>query len=210
MHFWSDWLTVAIVGTLVVLAPGPNIAIIIRNSLLYSRRAAAWTAIGLTAGNLVHITYCLVGIAVLVSRSILLFNALKWLGAAYLVFVGIQSLRAKPEAASDAAAPARQDLSAWRAFRSGILTDLLNPKATLFFLALFTQVIRPETPQAVQAIFGITPPVIEVAWSAAVIGFLSQDAVRRKFLGASHWVTRAMGGVFIALGIRLALVHSTE
>jgi len=210
MQFWSDWLTVAIVGTLVVLAPGPNFAILVHNSLLYSRRAAAWTAVGLTAGNLVHITYCLVGIAVLVSHSILLFNTLTWLGAAYLVFIGVQCLRAKPEAHAGATAPLRRDLSPWLAFRSGLLTDLLNPKVTLFFLSLFTQVIRPETPLGLQAMYGLTPPVIELMWSVAVIGFLTQDVVRRRFLRISHWVTRMMGGAFIALGVRLAFVRASE
>jgi len=210
MHFWSDWLTVAAVGTLVVLAPGPNFAIVVRNSLVYSRRVAMWTALGLTAGNAVHITYCLIGIAVIVSQSILLFNAVKWLGAAYLVYLGIQSLRAKPEAGPQDSAPARQTLTRRQAFRSGLLTDLLNPKATLFFLSLFTQVIRPETPTWLQAIYGSTPPLIELGWSAVVVLVLTQQAVRQRFFGISHWLTRAMGGVFIALGVRLALVRASE
>lgn len=210
MSVLSDWLTVAIVGLLVVLAPGPNFAIVVRNSLLYSRRSGGWTALGLTAGNAVHIAYCLLGIAVLVSQSILLFNAVKWLGAAYLIYVGLQSLRAKRETEPVAGVTAGRDVTSWQAFRSGLLTDLLNPKATLFFLALFTQVIRHETPLWLQVLYGSTPPLIELAWSGVVILFLTQAGVRRRFLGASHWVTRAMGGAFIALGVRLALVQASE
>jgi threonine/homoserine/homoserine lactone efflux protein len=92
--FMAGWLTVFLVGCLAVMSPGPNMAMALKNSLAHSRRAGVSTAAGLALGDAMHVSYCLVGIAVVISRSILLFDAIKWVGAAYLVYVGVRSLRA--------------------------------------------------------------------------------------------------------------------
>ena len=163
-----------------------------------------FTAVGLAAGNLVHATYCLVGIGLVISRSIVLFNAIKWLGAAYLIYIGIRSLGAKPHA-EDAPDRARErGMSRAAAVRSGFLTNLLNPKVTLFFLALFTQIIEPGTPLPARALYGLTMVGLEFGWFAVVALLVSRHAVRRRFLRVSHWIERATGAVLIALGARLA------
>ncbi len=87
--FLAGWLTVVAVGSLAVMTPGANMAMTLRNSLAHTRRAGVGTAAGLALGDAVHVGYCLVGVAVVISRSILLFNAIKWLGAAYLIYVGV-------------------------------------------------------------------------------------------------------------------------
>lgn len=84
MSFFTDWLTVFSLGLIAVISPGPDFALTLRNSLAYSRQAGICTAMGITVGHIVHATYCLVGIGAIISRSILLFNIIKWLGAAYL------------------------------------------------------------------------------------------------------------------------------
>ncbi|MEL6137565.1 MAG: LysE family translocator [Cyanobacteria bacterium J06628_6] len=96
MTFWAGWLTVFAVGLVAVVTPGPDFALTLRSALAYSRRAGVFTAVGIGLGNTVHATYSLVGIGALISQSILLFNALKLLGAAYLIYLGIKSLGAKP------------------------------------------------------------------------------------------------------------------
>jgi threonine/homoserine/homoserine lactone efflux protein len=95
--FLEDWLTVLVVATLGMVSPGPNFAITIKNSLLHSRLAGMWTALGVAVGNLVHVVFRLLGIALIVSQSILLFNALKWFGVAYLAYIGLKSLLARRE-----------------------------------------------------------------------------------------------------------------
>ena len=95
MPFLGDWPTIFIAGCLVIMAPSPNFFLTVRHGLTQSRRAGLLTALGVALGDAVHITFWLVGIGVLISRSILLFNTLKWLGAIYLVYIGIQSLNAK-------------------------------------------------------------------------------------------------------------------
>jgi threonine/homoserine/homoserine lactone efflux protein len=95
-------------------------------------------------------------------------------------------------------------MGALAAVRSGIFTSLLNPKVTLFFLALFTQVVRPETPLLAKAVYGLTVVGIEFGWFALVALLVSTRTVKRRFDAVSHWIERATGALLVALGVRLA------
>ena len=208
MHL-SEWLTVLIIGWFVVITPGPNMAIVIQNSLIHSRSAGVYTAGGLALGNLIHITYCLVGIGFLISKSILLFNVVKWLGAGYLIYLGIKSLRAQPHPSLN-----QSDISPLftgrSALRTGFLTDLLNPKATLFFLALFTQIIRPGTPLLAQIVYGITIVALEFVCFVILASVIGHHSVRQRVEAVSHLIERITGIVLIALGVRVAFARSTQ
>ncbi|MFK0274953.1 LysE family transporter [Ensifer sp. NPDC090286] len=119
-----------------------------RNSLLLSRRAGVLTALGIAVGVWVHVAYTLLGVGLLIRQSLLLFTLLKLVGAAYLIWLGIQMLRAKQaEEAALAAPPALSDLGA---LRMGFLTNALNPKTTIFVVSLFMQVVEPTTALPVQ------------------------------------------------------------
>ncbi|MDD2851458.1 MAG: LysE family transporter [Desulfuromonadaceae bacterium] len=205
----SEWLTVLVIGWFVVITPGPNMAIVIRNSLIHSRSAGVYTAGGLAFGNLIHITYCLVGIGLLISKSILLFNIVKWLGAGYLIYLGIKSLRAQPHL-SFIQADISPSFTGLSALRTGILTDLLNPKATLFFLALFTQIIRPGTPLLAQIVYGTTIVVLEFGCFAILAVIIGHHTVRQRVEAVSHWIERVTGIVLIVLGVRVAFSTSTR
>ena len=207
MSFWAEWATVAFVGLLAVASPGPNQAMTIRNSLA-SRRAGVMTAIGVALGTAVHAFYCILGIAVVVAQSIALFSMLKYAGAAYLIYIGIRSLRARRRDRLGEAAPP-DPIGATAAFFSGLLTDVLNPKVTLFFLALFTQVIRPDTPLAAQIVYGATMVALEFLWCAALALVVGHRRVRARFERIAHWIERAMGGVLVALGLRLAFARAS-
>jgi RhtB (resistance to homoserine/threonine) family protein len=207
VSFWAEWATVAFVGLLAVASPGPNQAMTIRNSLA-SRRAGVMTAVGVALGNAVHAFYCILGIAVVVAQSITLFSLLKYAGAAYLIYIGIKALRAPRHDGIGEAAPP-ESIGAAAALGSGLLTDLLNPKVTLFFLALFTQVIRPDTPVAAQVVYGATMVALELLWCAALALVIGHRSVRVRFERIAHWIERAMGGVLVALGLRLAFARAS-
>ena len=207
MEFFTDWLAVLVVGFFAVSAPGPDFAITLRNSLVFSRRAGIMTALGIAAGLNFHIAYSVVGIGLIISKSLLLFNVIKWIGAAYLVYVGVRSLLAKKNQAQDETEAAPAELSGAAAFWMGFLTNVLNPKVALFFLALFTQVIRTETPPVVQALFGFTVLGEALIWFPLVALLVSHHEVRRRLITVTHWIERAFGVVFVALGLRLAFVQ---
>lgn len=208
-HLWSDWWAVFAFGWVAVMTPGPDTAMILRNSLVLSRRAGACTAAGIALGMCVHTALALLGIGVLIAQSLLLFTLVKWAGAAYLIVVGWRALSgARRMAVAGAGAPAPAGLGAMTAFRLGLLTNLLNPKAPLLFLAVFTQIVYAGTPLEAQAAYGLTIAAIALGWYTLLTTVLTQRAVRARLASGLHWVERIAGGVFIALGVRLALTRA--
>ena len=203
--YWTEFLTVALIHLLAVASPGPDFAIVVRESVAHGRRAGTWTALGVGAGIFVHVAYSLLGIGLIVSQSIMLFNALKWAAAAYLLYIGIKALRARPAdpVAAEAALMAGER-SPRGAFVTGFVTNGLNPKATLFFLSLFTVVIDPHTPLTVQAGYGVYLACATAAWFSLVALLFSQRRVRAGFARMGHWFDRLMGAVLVGLGIKLA------
>ena len=206
MDYGGEFLTVVVVHLLAVASPGPDFAMVLRQSLVAGRKAALWTSVGIGAGILVHVAYTLLGLGLIISQSLQLFNLLKLAGAAYLLYIGWKSLRAAPESADSPAVVAQQQgYPVSRALRIGFLTNALNPKATLFFLALFSVIIRPDTPQLVQAGYGLYMSIATGIWFCGLSLVLTQQRVRRGFARFGHWAERLMGAALIGLGIRLAL-----
>ncbi|VXB64467.1 Resistance to homoserine/threonine (RhtB) family protein [Pseudomonas sp. 8AS] len=206
--YWAEFLTVALIHLLAVASPGPDFAIVVRESVAHGRRAGTWTALGVGTGIFVHVGYSLLGIGLIVSQSIVLFNALKWLAAAYLFYIGIKALRARPAVAGALEALGEvAERSPRSAFMTGFITNGLNPKATLFFLSLFTVVIDPHTPLPVQAGYGVYLAAATALWFCLVALLFSQARVRAGFTRLGHWFDRLMGAVLVGLGVKLAFTE---
>ena len=202
--YWAEFLTVALIHLLAVASPGPDFAVVVRESVTHGRRAGTWTAFGVGTAIFLHVGYSLLGIGLIVSQSIMLFNALKWLAAAYLIYIGFKALRAKPAAAGEAIQVSSVERTPRAAFVAGFMTNGLNPKATLFFLSLFTVVINPHTPLLVQAGYGVYLALATGLWFCLVAMLFSQARVRAGFARMGHWFDRTMGAVLIALGVKIA------
>lgn len=204
-----QWMLLVTVFGAAVMAPGPDFVMAVRNAVLYSRRAGILTAIGFAAGFCIHMAYTVIGIAALIAQSVFIFSLIKYAGAAYLFYIGIKALRSKgfdgPVIGDDKAAG---NYTNGQALRDGFLTNLLNPKATLFCLAVFTQFVTPETPLGVQLAFAATCVAMVAGWFSLVAVILTQRTVRRKFLSAAGWIDRLCGALFIGLGIKLALAKA--
>lgn len=204
--YWVEFGKVALAHALAVASPGPDFAIVLKQSLLHGRRTALWTSVGIGTGILLHITYSLLGFALLVRSSEFWFSLVKYAGAAYLAWVGIQALRARPRDPAVAAADSRPQPKPRGAFVTGFLTNALgNPKATLFFLALFTVVISPATPRLVQAAYGVWMAVATAGWFCFVSIVFADERVRGRFLRYGHWIDRALGVVFLGFALSLIL-----
>ncbi len=155
-------------------------------------------------------TYSLFGIALIISQSLLLFNIIKYIGAAYLIYIGVQSLRSKKaQQTQNVAVPHKErDVSPLRAVRMGFLTNVLNPKATLFFLALFTQVIDPATSLIVKVAYGLEMSIVTALWFSIVAVFMTQPMIRKRFIGVKHYIERFFGAILIGLGVKVAFSAS--
>lgn len=208
---WA-WATVAAVGMAAVASPGPDFLIVARNSLAGGRSAGIATAFGIVTALCVHVGVGVLGLSLIFARSATAFAIAKYLGAAYLIFLGIQALwSARPGQASglrhdDGSKP----LGLANAYRTGVLTNLLNPKAALFFLALFTQVINPDTPIWVKSAFGLTIMLEALLWFSLTAAVLSTPKLRAAYSRIGHWLDRIAGAFFLALGVRLFLADAAE
>lgn len=208
MNLLPEFLAVAVIHLLAVMSPGPDFIMISRNSLVYSRKVGVYSAIGLGLGILVHVTYSLVGIGFIISKSIFLFSILKFLGAGYLIYIGYKCLKTKPQKETAAQPREERSISKFTAIRMGFFTNVLNPKATLFFFALFTQVINPATPKLMQVAYGVEMSVMTFVWFACVAVILSHRLIRTRFTSFQHYFEMTFGVILIALGVKVALSSS--
>lgn len=202
------WLFV-VAGLLLNITPGPDIAYIVARSAALGWRGGAVAALAISAGCFVHIAAAALGVSALIAASALAFSLLKWIGAAYLVYVGITMLLA---GAAEAKAPAVRVEKATplrTVFWQGFLTNALNPKVALFFLAFLPQFIRTDAPSKPLAFvaLGLVFNLNGTIWNFAVAAFAARLAATRPYARAQAWLQRAIGGLFILLGLRLALTE---
>ncbi len=207
MNYLPQILTVAGIHLLAVMSPGPDFILITKNALTHSRKSGIYSALGLGFGILTHVIYCLAGIGVLISRSILIFNTIKILGAIYLIYIGIKAITSTAKS-KNLDFKQTTDLSSSKSFKMGYITNVTNPKATLFILSLFTLVISPSTPLAMKIIMGIEMSVVTFLWFSFLSYIVSHRLVRQRFAKVQHPIERFMGGALILLGIKVALSHS--
>jgi len=208
MHeFLYTFLTVASLHLMAVMTPGPDFAVVTKNALVYPRRLALYTSLGIALGIAVHCTYCVLGLAIVISKSIIMFNIIKYLGAAYLVYLGVKIWlpHKKLIASSTTDTKISPTISTWQALKEGFLCNLLNPKATLFTLGLFTLAIRPDMAWWEKSFFGIWMVVITFLWFAFISTVITNPSVRAKILRAQPIITKIMGVFLIIFGIELAI-----
>lgn len=200
-----EFLIVAGLHLMAVMSPGPDFLMITKMSMAYSRKIGIYGAIGVGAGILVHVTYSLLGIALIISKSIVLFNTIKILGALYLIYIGVQALRSKKsDIEIDEVQKEKKEISHFQAFKMGFLVNVLNPKATLFFLALFTQVISTSTPLGIKILYGAEMSIVTALWFSLVVLFFTHHKVVKVYSNIKHYLDRVFGVMLIGLGIKVA------
>lgn len=201
----NSLLGLAGIVLIAVISPGPDFAVVVRNSLIYSRKTGLLTALGIALGVLIHITYTLTGLGLMVQKNIWLFLCLKYVGAGYLMVLGIRGLRAKKHSLHLGALAHQPDISALSAVRMGFLTNALNVKSMLFFISLFSAMIRPDVPLPIMLAYGLIIFLVTWLWFTFLSLCLSGKRSRKIFGNISHWIERFTGAVLLGLGIKLLL-----
>jgi len=202
-------LTIMGIHVLAVMSPGPDLAYVIKESLTHGRGAGFFAAVGLGAGILLHCAYSILGLGLIISQSIVLFSILKYMSAAYLIYIGIKGLltkRVTPTTHSDVHKSLQKGdkRSIVQQISGGFFCNALNPKATVFFLMVFSQIINPTTPLWVQAGYAIIMGIQTMLWFSVISFIISHGSVRGFLQHSMHWVERTMGAVLIALGLKVA------
>lgn len=207
--FLLPFLTVALLHFLAVVSPGPDFAILIKTALTQSRKTAIFTAAGIALGVSIHATYCILGLAIVIAKSVILFNVFKYLGAAYFIYIGIQGLLNKTVAnkANITLTTGAEASSNIVAMKKGFLCNVLNPKATLFFLGLFTLVVNPDTPLFIQGLYGVEMIFITFLWFSFLAIVITHPHIKTRLVRIQHYITKFMGGLLVLFGIKLAILE---
>ncbi len=197
-----------VAGILLNLTPGPDVLYIVANALRSGARAGMVAAIGITAGCFVHIFAAAIGVSALMAASATAFTVLKWAGAAYLVYVGLRMLLSRTPAPENLSAASNETAPALKAiFLRGFLTNALNPKVALFFLAFVPQFIAPDVDNKPLAflllglLFNFNALWVNFGWALAAAWLAARmTAVQRGI----QWLERAAGLMFVGFGLKLA------
>jgi len=204
------WLFI-LSGLLLNITPGPDTAYIIGRSLQLGWRGGAAAVSGISVGCLVHVFGAAIGLSALLMASSAAFTVLKWAGAAYLLFTGVQMLLSRSRPLADTASLGSDQTSLARVFWQGALTNVLNPKVALFFLAFLPQFVAAESSHKTLAFLALGLIFITsgTLWCFAIAAFAARAAGRiRRSAGAMAWINRTLGGLFVYLGIRVAMLEA--
>lgn len=196
-----EFLMVMGITILAVISPGADFAIVTRNSYLYGRCVGVLTSIGIACGVLVHVTYTLIGVAIILKYAPNFLTYIKYLGACYLIYLGIKTFLQKPVTDQDASTA----IGKWQAFRYGFFTNALNPKTTLFVVSTFTQLVSPTTPESILIGYGLFMSLAHFVWFALVALVFSHQRLRAKMLRQQVLVNRVIGVILTLLGVSLLM-----
>ncbi len=204
-------------GWLLNLTPGPDVFYIATHALRSGVRAGIVAGLGITAGCFVHVAAAALGVGALLATSATAFSVLKWVGAAYLVWMGVRMLRARPggglaavarAAGAPAGAAAPDAAPPRKVFLGGFWTNVLNPKVALFFLAFVPQFIAPGAENKALAfvllgtLFNLNAIPVNVGWALGAAWMARRVSLVQRRM---HWLDRAAGAMFVGFGIKLAL-----
>ncbi|MGJ8628144.1 MAG: LysE family translocator [Sulfitobacter sp.] len=200
------WLTFVAASTALLLIPGPTVLLVLSYALSKGRSVAVASAAGVAVGDLIAMTASLLGLGALVLASATLFVALKWAGAAYLIWLGVKLIRSAPSDGLDVVGAA--DVNAQQVFGHAAAVTALNPKSIAFFIAFVPQFIRADAPLLPQFVILIATFVSLAALNAFAYALLA-DRLRRVIARPSiiTWITRAGGAALIGMGVLTATLR---
>ncbi len=203
------WLFI-ISGLLLNITPGPDTAYIVGRSIQLGWRGGVVAVLGIEAGCTLHVFAAAIGLSALLAASSAAFTLVKWAGAVYLCFIGVKMLLARPPMPATAAANEAGAISMRQVFVQGALSNALNPKVALFFLAFLPQFVAADSPHkaAAFALLGLIFMFNGTLWCLGVALFTARAAGRiRKSGRILAWINRGLGGLFCYLGVRVAMTE---
>ncbi|MCW8442656.1 LysE family translocator [Fluoribacter gormanii] len=188
-----------------MISPGPDFILVTKNALFYPKRQALATAFGIVTGCLFHATYCILGLAFIITQSIVLYTTIKYAGACYLIYLGLKGLKSKQSLAIHQDLSTMKNITTSKAYIEGVLCNALNPKLAVFLLSLFTQFVSINASMGDKALVaGVFIAESALYWPLLVL-FLQSNKVRMIFANFQAVLSRLFGGLLVYIGIRVML-----
>lgn len=203
-----ELIAVALITILATISPGPDFAMVTRNSYLHGRSAGLFAALGIAFGVQLHVFYTMFGIGFIIANSPSLFTVIKMAGALYLMVIGWKTFTNKSKLVIDL--HAEKSVSSFNMIGHGFLTNALNPKTTLFVISTYTQVVQPATPLTIQFGYGLFMSATHFFWFALVAVFFSQHALRSRMVSHQGVIDKVIGAILLGLGVALAFANMTH
>ena len=200
----TNLITFLFVTSAIVVSPGADFALVTKNSICFSRKSGIFTALGIATAIWIHVIYTLTGIGLLISNSPTIFSVIKYSGAIYLIYIGIISLKSKNPEDLIHEKVNNNKLPGFHYFKTGFITNSLNPKTTIFFLSFFSQFITLETPISVQFFYGLIVSLFHFFWFILVSFIFSSQAILNNIGNHKHKIEKVIGIILIIFGLSLA------
>ncbi|PYF84407.1 RhtB (resistance to homoserine/threonine) family protein [Marinomonas alcarazii] len=197
----NEIVAVIVISVLAVISPGADFAMVTRNSFLYGRKSGVMSALGISLGVQVHVIYTIFGIGLLISQSPSLFMVVKFIGAAYLIYIGFKTIKSVVVGAGSQ--KEIQSFNSYKSFKTGFFTNALNPKTMFFVLSVFTQFLNKDTGFFVLCLYGVFMSLAHLIWFCIVAIFFSTPKLREGMLKKQRIVNNFIGGVLMFLGVTL-------
>ena len=210
LSYWTLFFSAALA---INVSPGPDLLYILSKTIAGGRKVGVASSLGVCSGAMVHVFAAALGLSAILATSVMAFSVVKYVGAAYLIYLGIRAFMANGTT-FDAIDAEKQKTTPWQAFKQGALVDILNPKVAVFFMAFLPQFVRPELGHTTAQIILLGGLVIAVAVVVEFVFVMAAARTTRFFRKnrkASLWLDRILGSVLIGLGLRLAFLdnHNT-
>lgn len=196
-----EFIAVLCITILAVISPGADFAIVTKNSYLYGRHIGILTALGIALAVLVHVSYTLIALHWAFHSIPEILNIIRYIGSVYLIYIGYKTFT-QPITSYTTTPPT---LSRSQAFKNGFLTNVLNPKTTLFVISTYTQIISTATSLLVS--YGLFMSFTHFIWFAIVSLVFSQPTIRQRMLAHQQQINRGIGIILVVLGLLLLLSH---
>ncbi len=211
----SIFITVALAHFLALLSPGPDFVLIVKSAIKNDSKDAMGVALGITTANAVYIGLCLIGVGSILAASAPVMITLKIIGGLFLLYLGVQALRARKHAysqlnISESANTNVANTTFLKEFVAGFISGIFNPKNLLFYLSLFTVVLTPEISFAFKLGLGIWMTAVVLVWDTAIIFLLSARKVRARFTQAAYYIDKVTGALLGIIGITIVRAAIAE
>jgi RhtB (resistance to homoserine/threonine) family protein len=205
MDLFQGLILISSIHILAAASPGPDFVLVSQQTLSHGKKAGFMCSIGIALGLSIHIIYSALGLAAIIANSSTSLWVIKILGGSYLLYLGYQGIRVKSASAKETQVQAEVAIkkSSLKNVAVGFLCNALNPKAPIYFVALFTVVLSPDLPLLHLVIYGLWMMLIQLTWFSSVVILLSRPRVNEKFQRLGHWIDRILGGAMILIGLKI-------
>jgi len=205
--YMAEIIAVSTIAIFMAMLPGADFVLVTRTSIYNGRLAGLYMSLGMCLSVCIHASYSIAGLAVIIANSVWLFSTIKYLGAAYLIYIAWQLLTTREPLHNDQKYQTA-DISAFIALRRGFTCNILNPKTSIFFLSIFTQIVSVDTPLIMQISYGLIIMLAHFIWYSGVALLLSHPRILPRFNRQKQKIDKVAGFILMLIAIKLSLMSA--